>query len=185
MPLAFFKTVEETVRETLLQGVHGWQVIDCAVTMTHSGYSPKQSAMHAGFDKSMSSTGWDFRYLTPLVLMQALRDAGTRVHEPMHRFHLDIPSDTIGAVVPALARLRAVAETSTASDTAYALEGVIPAARVHDLERQLPSLSHGEGILESAFDHYQPVSGAVPERSRWDHNPLDRKEYLLHVQRRV
>jgi ribosomal protection tetracycline resistance protein len=185
MPLAFFKTVEETVRETLLQGVHGWQVIDCAVTMTHSGYSPKQSAMHAGFDKSMSSTGWDFRYLTPLVLMQALREAGTRVHEPMHRFHLDIPSDTIGAVIPALARLRAVAETSTASDTAYALEGVIPAARVHDLERQLPSLSHGEGILESAFDHYQPVSGAVPERSRWDHNPLDRKEYLLHVQRRV
>jgi ribosomal protection tetracycline resistance protein len=185
MPLAFFKATEDTVREALLQGINGWQVIDCTVTMTHSGYSPKQSAMHAGFDKSMSSTGWDFRYLTPLVLMRALRRAGTRVHEPMHRFRLEIPADTIGAVVPALARLRGVAEASTASGTAYALEGVIPAARVHDLERQLPGLSHGEGVLESAFDHYQPIGGEAPARPRWDHNPLDRKEYLLHVQRRV
>jgi ribosomal protection tetracycline resistance protein len=185
MPLAFFKATEDTVRETLLQGLNGWQVIDSTVTMTHSGYSPRQSAMHAGFDKSMSSTGWDFRYLTPLVLMRALRKAATRVHEPMHRFRLEIPADTIGSIVAALARLRAVAEASTASGSAYALEGVIPAARVHDLERQLPGLSHGEGVLESAFDHYQPVSGPVPARPRWDHNPLDRKEYLLHVQRRV
>jgi len=185
MPLAFFKATEDTVRETLQQGLHGWQVIDCTVTMTHCGYSPKQSAMHAGFDKSMSSTGWDFRYLTPLVLMQALRRAGTRVHEPMHRFRLEIPADAIGSAVPALARLRAVAEASTASGTAYALEGIIPAARVHDLERRLPGISHGEGVLESEFDHYQPVGGAVPQRPRWDHNPLDRKEYLLRVQRRV
>lgn len=185
MPLAFFKATEDTVRECLAQGLNGWQVIDCTITMTHSGYSPKQSAMHARFDKSVSSTGWDFRYLTPLVLMQALRQATTRVHEPMHRFRLEIPADAISSVIPALARLRAVSEASTASDTAYALEGIIPAARVHDLERQLPGLSHGEGVLESAFDHYQPVAGEPPTRPRWDHNPLDRKEYLIHVQRRV
>jgi ribosomal protection tetracycline resistance protein len=185
MPLAFFKATEDTVRECLAQGLNGWQVIDCTVTMTHSGYSPKQSAMHAGFDKSISSTGWDFRYLTPLVLMQALRRATTRVHEPMHRFRLEIPADAIGPVIAALARLRAVSEASTASGTAYALEGIIPAARVHDLERQLPGLSRGEGVVESAFDHYQPVVGEVPMRPRWDHNPLDRKEYLIHVQRRV
>jgi ribosomal protection tetracycline resistance protein len=185
MPLAFFKTTEDTVRETLLQGLNGWQVIDCEVTMTHASYRPKQSAMHAGFDKSMSTTGWDFRHLTPLVVMRALRRAGTLVHEPMHRFHLEIPDDTIGAVLPALARLRAVAETSSASGTAYALEGVIPAAHVHELERRLPGLSRGEGVLESAFDHYQPVTAEPPRRPRWDFNPLDRKEYLLHVQRRV
>ena len=56
MPLAFFKAVEETVHETLRQGLYGWQVTDCSVTMTHSGYSPGR-ATPAGFDKSMSSTG--------------------------------------------------------------------------------------------------------------------------------
>ena len=37
MPLAFFRAVEDTVGETLRQGIYGWQVTDCTVTMTHSG----------------------------------------------------------------------------------------------------------------------------------------------------
>ena len=41
------RAVEETVRATLEQGLHGWRVTDCAVTMTHSGYWAKQSAAHA------------------------------------------------------------------------------------------------------------------------------------------
>ena len=41
------------------------------------------------------------------------------------------------------------------------------------------------GLLECAFDRYEPVRGAVPARPRSDHNPLNRKEYLLQVTRRV
>jgi ribosomal protection tetracycline resistance protein len=37
----------------------------------------------------------------------------------------------------------------------------------------------------SLFDSYQPVRGTSPTRVRSDHNPLSRKEYLLHVMRRV
>ncbi|GAA2193154.1 translation factor GTPase family protein [Streptomyces bangladeshensis] len=186
MPYAFFKAVEDTVRETLGQGLHGWQVTDCTVTMTHSGYSPRQSHAHQGFDKSMSSTGQDFRGLTPLVLMEALRRAGTLVHEPVHRFRLEAPADTLGALLPVLARLGAVPESTGTRDVVCVLEGMVPAARVHALERRLPGLTRGEGELETAFDHYAPVTrGTVPHRPRTDHNPLNRKEYLLNVTRRV
>ncbi|GAA2779261.1 TetM/TetW/TetO/TetS family tetracycline resistance ribosomal protection protein [Nonomuraea dietziae] len=185
MPPTFFKAVEDTVRLTLLQGIHGWEISDCTVTMTHSGYAARQSHSHAVFDKSMSSTAGDFRNLTPLVLMSALRQAGTRVYEPMHRFRLEIPADTFGQVVAALARLRAVPQSSESRGSAYVLEGEVPAAMVHGLQRQLPALTRGEGELECAFDRYQPVSGPVRSRRRTDHNPLNRKEYLLRVKRRV
>jgi ribosomal protection tetracycline resistance protein len=185
MPLAFFTAVEDTVRETLAQGLYGWQVPDCAVTMTHSGYAPRQSHMGARFDKSMSSTGADFRGLTPLVLMTALRRAGTRVHEPVHRFRLELPAPLVGPVVPALVRLDAVPHASESANGSAVLEGFVPAARVPELERRLPELTSGEGVLECAFDRYEPVRGTPPARARTDHNPLDRKEYLLHVQRRV
>jgi ribosomal protection tetracycline resistance protein len=57
---------------------------------------------------------------------------------------------------------------------------------VHELEQRLPGLTRGEGALETAFDHYAPVvRGTVPRRPRTDHNPLNRKEYLLNVTRRV
>ena len=115
MPLAFFKAVEETVHETLRQGLYGWQVTDCTVTMTHSGYWPRQSHAHGTFDKSMSSTAGDFRHLTPLVLMSALKQAGTSVYEPMHRFHLELPADTLG---PIAARAGTAARRS--ADTGHA-----------------------------------------------------------------
>lgn len=186
MPYAFFKAVEDTVRETLTQGIHGWQVTDCTVTMTHSGYSPRQSHAHQGFDKSMSSTGADFRGLTPLVVMDALRAAGSRVYEPMHRFRLEAPTDTLAAVLPLLVRQHAVPGTTEMRGAVCVLEGRVPVARVHELQQRLPGLTRGEGELECVFDHYAPVSrGAVPDRPRTDLNPLDRKEYLLNVTRRV
>jgi ribosomal protection tetracycline resistance protein len=135
--------------------------------------------------RAPGSTAADFRKLTPLVLMSALKQAGTIVCEPMHRFHLEIPADTFGATVPALARLRAVAQTQEMRGSSYVLDGEIPAARVHELQQLLPALTRGEGVLESAFERYQPFDGASPTRPRTDHNPLDRKEYLLHVVRRV
>ncbi|MET8246463.1 translation factor GTPase family protein [Streptomyces sp. NPDC005202] len=186
MPYAFFKAVEDTVRETLEQGLRGWQVTDCTVTMTHAGYSPRQSHAHQGFDKSMSSTGADFRGLTPLVLIEALRRAGTQVHEPMHRFRIETPADTLGALLPVLAGFRAVPQTTGTRGSTCVLQGAVPAAQVHALEQQLPGLTRGEGGMESAFDHYAPVTGgSVPERPRTDHNPLNREEYLLRVTRRV
>ncbi|MGW6274584.1 GTP-binding protein [Streptomyces sp. NPDC055060] len=181
MPYAFFRAVEETVRESLRQGVHGWEVSDCVVTMTHSGYWPRQSHAHGTFDKSMSSTAGDFRQLTPLVLLSALRRAGTRVHEPLHRFRLSVPDDVFGRLLPALSRLRAIPHTQSARGASYVVEGEIPAARVHALEQLLPSLTRGEGELESAFERYAPVRGEPPIRPRTDRNPLCRKEYLREV----
>ncbi|TDW76815.1 elongation factor G [Kribbella pratensis] len=185
MPYAFIKAVEETVRETLHQGIHGWQIPDAHVVMTHSGYSARQSHAHAVFDKSMSSTAGDFRNLTPLVLMTALRQAGTTVHEPMHHFQLEIPTDTTRAVLATLARLRAIPQVPALAAETSTLEGEIPAAAVYELEQQLPALTRGEGVLESAFERYHPVTGPIPERPRTDHDPRNRREYLLHIQRRV
>jgi ribosomal protection tetracycline resistance protein len=185
MPFAFHKAVEDTVKATLHQGIYGWQVTDCIVTMTHSGYAPRQSHSHAIFDKSMSSTAGDFRNLTPLVLMSALKQASTRVYEPIHRFHLEVPADTLGLILPVLARLHAVPQMPAMRGSSCTLKGEVPAARVQDLQQQLRALTRGEGVLESVFDHYQPVRGAIPTRRRTDDNPLDRKEYLLRVTRRV
>jgi ribosomal protection tetracycline resistance protein len=141
--------------------------------------------MHGTFDKSISSTAGDFRNLTPLVLMTALRQAGTVVCEPLHRFELEIPGDCLGSVLPVLGRFGAVPGTPVLRGSACQLAGEIPAAQVHLLRQQLPGLSRGEGVLDSSFERYEPVRGLSPTRAPGDNNPLDRKEYLLRVQRGV
>ena len=147
MLAAFFAAVEEAVLETLREGLYGWQVTGCTVTMTHSGYWARQSSAHGTFDKSSSSTAGDFRNLTRLVLMDALKEARTRVCEPIHRFHLEIPADTFGPTSSLLARLGAIPRTQEMRGSSYVLEGEIPASRIHELEQQLPALTRGEGVL--------------------------------------
>jgi ribosomal protection tetracycline resistance protein len=181
MPPAFSRAVKETVQEALQQGMYGWRVTDCLVTMTHSGFWPRQSSAHGGFDKNISSTARDFRYLTPLVLMDALKQAGVRVCEPIHRFELEIPRDTLAVVLSALARLRATPGETVIMGSSYVLEGDIPAAHVHSLQKQLPGITSGEGVLVCSFDRYEPVRGEIPARPRAGRNPLYRKEYLLSV----
>ncbi|MDX2706442.1 TetM/TetW/TetO/TetS family tetracycline resistance ribosomal protection protein [Streptomyces sp. PA03-6a] len=162
MPYAFIRAVEETVTETLRHGLYGWRVVDCTVTMTHSGYAARQSHAHAVFDKSMSSTAGDFRGLTPVVLMRALEQAGTVVCEPVHRFTLDLPEQAYARVLPVLARLGAVPRTSAPQGASYVVEGDVPASQVHALERRLPALTSGEGVLEYVFDHWREVRGEPP-----------------------
>jgi ribosomal protection tetracycline resistance protein len=185
MPVAFFKAVEETVQETLRQGLYGWQVPDCTVTMTHCGYWARQGKRGQTFDPNVSSSAGDFRCLTPMVLMEALKRAGTRVCEPIHHFRTEAPADTAAAVQLAFGRLGAVVRASEIQGTLSIVEGEVPAALVRELQQQLPGLTRGEGVLESAFAHYRQVRGAPPSRPRTDHNPLDREEFLRHHARQI
>jgi ribosomal protection tetracycline resistance protein len=115
--------------------------------------------------------------------MRALRVAGTRVLEPLHRFSLELPADVLGPALALLGRLGALPGPPAARGDACLLAGEIPAARVHDLRLALPSLTRGEGVLESEFARYEVVRGPVPERARTGPDPLDREAYLRVVRR--
>ncbi len=133
VPLYVYKRIEnfaesmgEYVREALREGLFGWQVTDCVVTMIECNYSsPDGPAATRG----PLSTAADFRKLTPLVVMQALERARMVVCEPILRVSLEIPTGTIGAVMSALARLGAAAEAPSLQGKLARLETVVPAAR--------------------------------------------------------
>ena len=141
----FKALMADYVRRALREGLCGWQVTDCTVTMTDSGYA------------APSSTAADFRKLTALVLMRALERAGTRVCEPIVRVSLEVPTETVGAVTSVVARLGAVTQVPSSQGRLATIETVLPAARVQDLRWQLPGLTGGEGVLESSFHGYRAV----------------------------
>ena len=102
------------MHETFRQGLCGWEVTDCAVTLTHAGFW------------SPVSTAGDFRKLTPLVLMRRCIDAGTEVCEPVEELELEIPEDTFGAVCGALVNARAT------------IRNVIPDSESHRIICEIP-----------------------------------------------
>jgi ribosomal protection tetracycline resistance protein len=176
----FAAAMEQYITETLRQGLCGWQVTDCTVSLVRSQYSVPDGPPAT---RGPLSSPQDFRKLTPLVVMEALKRAGTVVCEPVHRFRLETPADTLSVLLPVLAKLHAVPGVSATRDSWCTLEGDIPVTQVHELRQQIPPLTRGEGVMESSFDHYEPVRGPVPTRARTDDNPLNREEYLHRITR--
>ncbi|ARM89085.1 translation elongation factor/tetracycline resistance protein [Rhizobium sp. CIAT894] len=170
MPVAFYRAVEETVFETLKQGVFGWQVIDCHVAMTAARHS------------SPASTAADFRQLTPWVLASALSAAQTVVCEPFDRFHLEAPVESLSSVLTLLAKSAAATTDSVIADGVARLEGTLASQMVRSVQQQLPGLTSGAGTMETAFDHYAPISGPPRRRSRSGPDPFNPVEYLLRLQ---
>jgi ribosomal protection tetracycline resistance protein len=112
-----------------------------------------------------TSTSFDFRKVTPVVARQALVRAGTRVCEPVLRVSLEVPTEATPALQRLLGRWGAELANQTSRGDFATLEARLPAARLHELQRQLPDLTGGEGVLESRFDGYEPVPGRPPMRT--------------------
>lgn len=169
---AHHRAVEQGVRRALDQGLRGWPVTDCAVSLTRGDYTPPVT------------TAADFRNLAPLVLMAALSTAGTRVFEPCHSFEVEVPAETVGAVVTRLAACEAEIRDTRPEAQSWLVTGEIPARRVREMQMSLLPLARGEGAWSSRPRGDRPVTGSPPSRVRTDGNPLDRAEYLQHLRRR-
>ncbi|MEV4640076.1 translation factor GTPase family protein [Actinoplanes sp. NPDC049548] len=172
LPRAFHTATEEAVRATLEQGLYGWEVLDCTVTVTRAGW------------KSPTSTAADFRGLTPIVLLRALQAAGTRVHEPCQAFEAEVPGATLGAVLGRLTSLGAEVSGSTQRGESWIVSGQVPARSAQEVTRALPGLTRGEGAWWTRPGRDRPVRGPAPVQARRDGNPLDRDEYLRFLSNR-
>jgi ribosomal protection tetracycline resistance protein len=80
------------------------------------------------------------------------------------RVRLEIPAGTIGSVTAAAGRVGGMPGTPSVRGPLAAVEVVLPAAKIAELQRQLPGLTSGEGVLDSEFAGYRPVSGEPPTR---------------------
>jgi ribosomal protection tetracycline resistance protein len=160
-PDQFTAAMEGYIRESLRKGRHGWRVTDCVVSVLHCGYSLADGPPSR---RGPDATAADFRGLTPLVLTRALARAATVVCEPMLLVSLEIPLPSLQAVMTELARFGAAMRGQSVSGELTALEAVLPAAQLRRLHARLPALTGGEGVIESRFDGYQPLTGTAGHR---------------------
>jgi ribosomal protection tetracycline resistance protein len=160
----FSAAVEKHVRRELARGLYGWQVTDALVTMTEVAYS---TADGPPSERGPTSTSLDYRKVAPVVARRALEHARTRVCEPVLRVVVEVPAEDAAAVQRVVTRWGAELLGQTGAGDLTRLEVRLVATRLHELQRQLPDLTGGEGTLESGFDGYDPVRGRQPVRLGW------------------
>jgi ribosomal protection tetracycline resistance protein len=170
IPIYIYKTAShftdamtQYVRHTLETGLYGWRVSDCVVTMNECNYYIGDGTTKRVLPTART-TAADFRKLTPLVLMDALGQAGTVVCQPVARVRLELPAPKTGDVLSVLARLGAATEMPLPDGEVSVVTAMLPSARVRSLQEQLPGITGGEGVLDVGFGGYEPMHGSFPRR---------------------
>jgi ribosomal protection tetracycline resistance protein len=149
---SFHTAIEETLGTELEVGLHGWRVTDCLVTLVSSRFSAPTPP--AGY----------FRWLTTVVLREALDRAGAAVCAPVSDFEVDVPTDTTRAVWQKLLASGATPGTPRHGATRCVITGTVPTDQVHSIEQRLADLTRGEGFLITSPAGYEPVQGPAPVR---------------------
>jgi ribosomal protection tetracycline resistance protein len=169
----FQNEVEQTVPSVLKEGVHGWEVTDVKVTLI-GGRSIQLATMPS-----------DFRAVTPIAVMDALKDAGTILLEPIQEYELNISIDEAGEVIKDLIAMRATLVDQMVIGDRFIIKGIIPVATSMEYSIKVASLSQGRSSFKTKFIGYNecPLElGKARQRKMAD--PSDRENYILSISRK-
>ena len=84
--------------------------------------------------------------------------------EPMERVVLDVPTEYVGAVVEKLGRRKGDLLEMTPVGNRTKIEYIIPARGLFGYRSEFLTDTHGEGIMNSIFEGYQPYRGEIVMR---------------------
>ena len=112
--------------------------------------------------ETMRREGYEFQVSTPKVLYKTIDGV---VCEPVERLVVDIPSESVGAVISSMGtRKGELSHMSNVGDRTR-LEFLVPSRGLFGYRSEFLTDTRGEGIITSVFDSYQPKKGDIPTRA--------------------
>ena len=112
--------------------------------------------------ETMRREGYEFQVSPPRVLFQEID--GVRC-EPMERLVIDVPADSVGAVIEKLGNRKGdLLEMTPVGTTRMKLTFLVPSRGLFGYRNEFLTDTKGEGIMASVFDSYQPYKGEIQRR---------------------
>ncbi len=106
--------------------------------------------------------GYEFQVSPPRVLYQEIDG---KMCEPVERLVVDVPSDSVGAVIEKIgARKGDLLEMTPVGDR-MKLEFLVPSRGLFGYRNEFLTDTKGEGIMASVFDSYAPMKGEIQRRN--------------------
>ncbi len=108
--------------------------------------------------ENMRREGYEMTCSNPKVIF---KDINGEKCEPMERVTLDVPGEYVGAVIEKLGQRKGDLIEMTPIGERMRIEYSIPSRCLFGYRSEFLSATHGEGVLNTLFDGYQPYRGGV------------------------
>lgn len=158
------------MKETLKQGLYGWEVTDLIVTLI------------GGEHHTVHTHPLDFFVATPCAVMNGLANAGTTLLEPMLQVRISAPKELSSKIMGDLLLMRAETDSPVIAGDTFYVEALLPVATSLEYPTKLAMQSSGRALITSRFAGYKPCpEGLGAATKRRGVNPLDRAKWILFM----
>jgi GTP-binding protein len=111
--------------------------------------------------ENMRREGFELSVGKPRVIT---REINGKVHEPIEYLVIEVPPQSVGAVMELVGNRRAECVRMDGRGEMTHMEFTIPARGLIGLRTRLMTATSGEAIMHHNFFDYQPVRGSIPTR---------------------
>lgn len=111
--------------------------------------------------ETMRREGYEFQVSMPKVLTKVIDN---QVYEPMDRLLVDVPSDSVGAVMEKMGLRKGELINMTSHGDRIKMEFKIPTRGLFGYKSEFLTDTKGEGILSAVFWDYEPYKGEIIRR---------------------
>ncbi len=111
--------------------------------------------------ENMRREGYEFQVSTPKVINKEIDGV---LCEPIERLFVDVPQECVGTVMENMGKRQGELINMTPMNSRIKLEFVIPERGLLGYRSDFLTETRGEGIMNSIFEGYQPLKGAMPRR---------------------
>ena len=112
--------------------------------------------------ETMRREGYEFQVSPPRVLY---REIDGKKCEPIERVVVDVPQESMGAVMEKLGARKGEFVQMTPVGSRVKLEFLVPSRGLFGYRNEFLTDTKGEGILASVFDSYAPYKGDIARRA--------------------
>jgi elongation factor G len=155
VPKQWIPAVEDGVKEAMVKGPLGFEVVDCHVALVDGSYH------------SVDSSELAFRLAGRIAMQEALSAAQPHLLEPMHKLTVVCPSSATSRITSAVAGRRGQMLGMAPRDGWAGwdrIDALIPEAELAGLEAELRAQSQGLATYEAEFDHLAELNGPLAEK---------------------
>lgn len=108
--------------------------------------------------ENMRREGYELTCSNPKVIIKEID--GVKC-EPMEHVTLDVPNEYVGSVIEKLGQRKGDLLEMTPMGSRMRVEYLIPSRCLFGYRSEFLSATHGEGVLNTLFDGYQPYRGGI------------------------
>ena len=111
--------------------------------------------------ETMRREGYELAISTPKVIM---KEIDGKLCEPIERLFIDVTNEYVGSVMEKLGARKAELISMDPHGSRTRLEYLIPSRCLFGYRSHFPTDTHGEGVMNTLFEGYQPFKGEIPTR---------------------